>query len=74
MGYFGKLGPALLEGGAPFAPDSKILGMGGASHATGYSIVSADSLDKAVAMTEGHPLLAGGGGIEVFELAPIPGM
>jgi hypothetical protein len=74
MGYFGKLGPALVEGGAPFAPGSKILGRGAATHASGYSIVSADSLDKAVAMTEGHPHLARGNGIEVLELAQIPAM
>src|SRR5260370_42226753 len=74
MGYFGKLGPALVEGGAPFAPDSKTLGKGGASHASGYSIVTADTLDKAIAMTAGHPHLADGGGIEVLELAKVPGM
>ncbi len=68
MGYFGKLGSALVEGGAPFAPQSKLIGKGGAT------IVAADGLDKAIAMTDGHPLLAGGGAIEVFELAPIPGM
>ena len=74
MGYFGKLGPALIEGGAPFAPGSKVLGKGAPSRASGYSIVSADSLEKAIAMTEGHPHIAHGGGVEVFELAKIPGM
>lgn len=74
MEYFGKLGPALVEGGAPFAPQSKVLGKGSASRACGYSIVTADSLDRAIAMTKGHPHMAHGGGIEVFELAQIPGM
>ncbi len=74
MAYFGKLGPALVEGGAPFGPNSKILGKGAASRASGYSIVTADSLDKAIAMTEGHPHIAHGGGVEVFELAKVPGM
>ena len=74
MGYFGKLGKAVLEAGAPFAPNSKLLGKAGKSHATGYSIVSAESLDKAIEMTEGHPHLANGGGIEVLELARVPGM
>ena len=74
MGYFGKLGKAVVEAGAPFAPNSKILGKGKASHATGYSIVAADSLDKAIAMTEGHPHLSHGGSVEVFELAKVPGM
>ena len=74
MGYFGKLGKAVVEAGAPFAPNSKLLGKAGKSHATGYSIVSAESLDKAIEMTEGHPHLANGGGIEVLELARVPGM
>ena len=74
MEYFGKLGSAVVEGGAPFAPQSKFLGKGAASHPSGYSIVSADSLDKAVALTAGHPHLASGGGIEVLELAKVPGM
>jgi hypothetical protein len=39
------------------------------SHATGYSIVSADSLGDAAALTDGHPHIAYGGGIEVFEIA-----
>ena len=74
MEYFGKLGKAVVDGGAPFAPNSKVLGKGAASHSSGYSIVSADSLDKAVALTAGHPHLANGGGIEVLELATVPGM
>ena len=73
MGYFGKLGPALIEGGAPFAPGWKVLGKGAPSHATGYSIVSADGLGTTIAMTEGHPPLARGGGVEGIELAKIPG-
>ena len=29
MEYFGKLGPAVVDGGAPFAPESKFLGVEG---------------------------------------------
>jgi hypothetical protein len=74
MEYFGKLGPAVVDGGAPFAPESKFLGRGAAGHPRGYSIITADSLDKAVALTAGHPHLANGGGIEVLELAKVPGV
>ena len=74
MEYFGKLGSAVVEGGAPFAPESKFLGKGAAGHPRGYSIVTADSLDKAVALTAGHPHLANDGGIEVLELAKVPGV
>ena len=74
MEYFGKLGPAVVDGGVPFAPVSKFLGKGAAGHPRGYSIITADSLDKAVALTAGHPHLANGGGIEVLELAKVPGV
>ncbi len=74
MAYFGKLGKAVVDGGAPFAPGSKTIGKASASHASGYTIVEAKSLADAVAMTDGHPHVAHGGGIEVFELASMPGM
>jgi hypothetical protein len=66
MAYYGKLGSAIADGGAPFAPGSKTLGPA--------KIVSADNLDSAMALTAGHPHLQFGGGIEVFEIAPMPGM
>ena len=74
MEYFGKLGSAVVEGGASFAPESKFLGVGPAGHRRGYSIVTADTLDRAVALTAGHPHLANDGGIEVLELAKVPGV
>jgi hypothetical protein len=74
MGYFGKLGPAIVDGGAPFAQVSKTIGPAGASHATGYSIISAENFDAAVKLTDGHPHVKFGGGIEVFEITPMPGM
>jgi hypothetical protein len=70
MAYFGKLGKAVVDGGAPFARgESKLFGAAKHSHATGYSIIQADNLKQALALTEGHPHLANGGGIEVFECA-----
>ncbi len=74
MGYFGKLGPAIVDGGAPFAQGSKTIGAASPSHASGYTIISAENFDAAVALIEGHPHVAFGGGIEVFEIAPMPGM
>ncbi len=74
MAYFGKIGPSIVDGGAPFAPGSRMLGAGKASGVTGYSIVQADNLEAAVALTSGHPHIAHGGGVEVFELVKIPGM
>jgi len=74
MAYFGKIGPAIVDGGAPFAPGAKLVGKGQASHATGYTIVNADSLDAAVKLTAGHPHIAHGGGVEVFECVKMAGM
>jgi hypothetical protein len=34
----------------------------------GYTLITADSLDAAVALAEGHPLITRGGGVEVGEL------
>jgi hypothetical protein len=74
MAYFGKLGPAIVDGGAPFAPSAKLIGKGGPSHATGYSIITANSLEDAIKLTDGHPHVAHGGGVEVFECVTMPGM
>jgi hypothetical protein len=34
----------------------------------GYTLVTADDLEAAVALAKGHPLLRQGGGVEVGEL------
>jgi hypothetical protein len=68
MAYFGKIGGSLVDGGAPFGPGHKSLGKKNKSGATGYTIVRADSMEKALALTDGHPHVAHGGGIEIFEL------
>jgi hypothetical protein len=76
--WFGQLGGALKDGGNPFTPQSKtISGDGsvsdtaGATAATGYSILSADSLDEAVGLAKGCPVLQGGASIEVYETFPV---
>ena len=71
MAWFGRVGSHVVDGGAPFGP-RKSVGGGASTGAGGFSIVTADNLDAAVKLTEGHPHLAGGGTIEVCETAPIP--
>jgi len=39
----------------------------GALEASGYSVVSADSLDEAVKMAKGCPIFDRGGNVEVYE-------
>ena len=71
--WFQNLGPALADGGNPVSQtktigsDGSVSDGGGANAATGYSLIEADSLDAATAMTKGCPVLSGGGSIEVYE-------
>ena len=71
MAYFGKVGPRLMDGGAPLAPSRSVKGAPN-SGCSGYSIIEAASLDEAEGLTEGHPHLMSGGSIEICEAQPIP--
>lgn len=72
-----QLGPALKDGGNPFTPGAArtISADGavseGAGSASGYSIITADSLDAATEMAKGCPVLEGGAEIEVYETFPV---
>lgn len=75
--WMGRLGPALVDVGAPFGARSAVADDGGSpatSDLNGYSIVEADSIDAARALTQDHPFLTEGKGrfsVEVFELIPM---
>jgi hypothetical protein len=72
-GWFGSLGAAVIDGGNPVGNSSTVLangtlaGGGGANPASGYSIISALSLEDAHAKARGCPLLKSGGTIEIAE-------
>jgi hypothetical protein len=75
--WFGKLGDKVVDGGNPFGPHAKNVSNGGTvrdgaigTPATGYSILKADSLDKAVDLAKGCPVLTSGGKITVYEIHP----
>jgi hypothetical protein len=75
--WMGRVGSALVDGGAPFGARSAV-GDDGSSPQTselnGYSIVEADSIESANEHLKGHPFLAEGKGrfaVEVFELVPM---
>jgi len=71
MAYFQKLGPAVIDGGAPLGL-RRTVGGSAQSGATGYSIIEAASLEDAVKLCDGHPHIAhGGGAVEVCEAVPI---
>ena len=66
-------GAAVVDGGNPtaasktIAPGGAVSDGAGASPATGYSVLSADSLDAAVAFAQGCPHLKAGGTVAVYE-------
>ena len=70
--WFAGFGAAITEPGNPFAPQAKRVGPDGSmsqvqADATGYSVVSADSLDAAADIAKSCPALAGGASITVYE-------
>lgn len=72
--WMGQLGDGLKDGGNPFTPAAKSISADGSvsdgpagSMASGYSIIKADSLDQAVELSKGCPVLQGGAKISVFE-------
>ena len=69
--WFADLGDKVVNNGAPFG-ESKVVGSGGEVGGSsdmglsGFSIVEADSLDEAVELAKGCPVLGGGASIEVY--------
>jgi hypothetical protein len=72
-----KVGTALVDIGSPFGASISIRddGMeGSAGDLIGYTIVEADDLPAAKALTHGLPFLSGSDGrcaVEIFELLPM---
>ena len=71
--WFTNLGSAVKDPGNPFSGAAKSIAGdgavsdGGGGTASGYSILSADSLDDAVALSKDCPVLQGGAGITIYE-------
>ena len=70
--WFAQLGSALVDGGNPASQTHEIKADGSVSPLnggapTGYSIIKADSIDAAVSLAKGSPLLQGNGSIQVVE-------
>jgi hypothetical protein len=71
--WMGVLGAALVDGGKPVGrsvtvgSDGSASPGGGSNPVTGYTVVSAGSIEAAVAMAAGCPILASGGSVEVGE-------
>ena len=69
--WFGELGSAVTEVGNPFGTSTAIRSdetRGDAkANASGYSVVSAESLEDAAALAKGCPILAVGGSVDIYE-------
>ncbi|HEV7147586.1 MAG TPA: hypothetical protein VGN48_11385 [Pedococcus sp.] len=73
--WMGKVGPALADVGAPTGDRARVGGSSGPLPITGYSVLTADSLEAAKALCDGHPFLAGAPAdfsVDVYELTPVP--
>ena len=69
--WFQTIGDALVDGGNPASRTKTIAANGSVSDdatgPSGYSIIKADSLDAAVGLAKGCPVLQGGASIQVVE-------
>lgn len=77
--WYGKMGDAIVDGGNPFG-QSKSIGQSGVSDgpasspaATGYTVISAESLDDAVTKSLDHPHIKHGGQVTVYETFQVDG-
>ncbi len=71
-GWFRELGAAIVEEGAAMGTAKTVgpggsVSDGGSRGLTGYSIVAAASLDSAVELAKGCPVLEIGGAVDVYE-------
>jgi hypothetical protein len=74
--WFGGLGGAVVDPGAPFGPSKSLatngsVNDGAGSHLTGYSVIKADTLDAAAGLAKKCPILSNGGSVEIYETIPI---
>lgn len=70
--WFGTLGSAIVDGGAATGAARTVAAGGsvtdgGSRGLSGYSVVSAESLDAAVELAKGCPVLEVGGDVDVYE-------
>ena len=71
-GWFSGLGDAVVDPGNPIGPSAAItadgtVSSGAPSGVSGYSVISAETLDAASEVAKSCPHLAAGGVVEVYE-------
>lgn len=76
--WMGTVGGALVDVGSPFGEGISVIDDGSTAapvSLSGYSVIEAESLSAARALSDGHPYLSEGAGnfaIEIFEMTPAP--
>jgi hypothetical protein len=71
--WYEGMGAGIVDGGNPFGASKSLTGNGvndgpvSSPPATGYTIISAESLDEAVSKVQNHPHLNYGGQVSVYE-------
>ena len=71
--WLGGMGDAVVDPGNPVGQsstvhsDGSVTGDGGANPTSGYSLVSAGSVDQALELAKDCPILEAGGSVEVAE-------
>jgi hypothetical protein len=77
--WYEKLGAAIVDGGNPFGASKTVSGSGvsdgafSSPAATGYTVIAADSLDDAVAKSQGHPHVKHVGEVTIYETFEVGG-
>ncbi len=70
--WYGQMGEAVVDGGNPFSVSKSITANGVedcviAPNVTGYTVISAEDMDGALAACAAHPHLSYGGQVTVHE-------
>ena len=70
--WYEGLGQAVVDGGNPFGPSTSVasdgsISQGAPSALSGYTVISADSLDAATDQAKSCPILASAGRVDVYE-------
>jgi hypothetical protein len=75
--WYEDLGASIVDGGNPVgraetvSSDGSVTDGGGPNPVTGYTIVQADSMERAVELAKGCPVLESGGSVEVGEIVQV---
>ena len=71
--WFADIGASVVDAGKPVGQsttvmsDGSVVSNGGSNPVTGYGIFNAETLDEAIAIARGCPMLADGGSVEIAE-------